>query len=67
MKVKENAIVKFNGGNLALLCNHCRTTLKTGKDFSKEELDFTIGKINSLEPRFCENCKKDLYLRAKNK
>ena len=28
----ERAIVKFNGGNLALLCNDCSTILDTGFD-----------------------------------
>lgn len=52
----EKAIVKFNGSKLALLCNKCRTIIKTGKDFTKEELDFVFEK-GKLSPQYCEKCK----------
>ena len=52
----DKAIVKFNGGNLAMLCNECRTIIKTGKDFTKEELDFVFEK-GILLPQYCEKCK----------
>lgn len=53
----EKAIVKFNGGNLALLCSRCSVIIKTGKDFTKEELDFTLGKSkNLLPPQYCDKC-----------
>jgi len=56
--MEEKAIIKFNGGNLALLCSGCRVIIKTGKDFTKEELDFTLGKgKNVLAPQYCESCK----------
>ena len=55
--MEEKAIVKFNGGNLALLCSGCRVIIKTGKDFTQEELDFTLGKSkNLLPPQYCEQC-----------
>jgi hypothetical protein len=55
----NKAIIKFNGGNLALLCNECRTIIKTGKDFTKEELDFVFEK-GKLSPQYCEDCKSKL-------
>lgn len=55
------AIVKFNGGNLALLCSKCRVIIKTGVDFTHDEIEFAMGKIK-LSPRYCENCNKILTL-----
>lgn len=55
----DKAIVKFNGGNLALLCNDCRSIIKTGKDFTKEELDFVFEK-GQLSPQYCNKCKSKL-------
>jgi hypothetical protein len=54
---KETAIVKFNNGNLAILCSNCRVIIKTGIDFSKEELLFIKGEAE-LPPQYCENCQK---------
>jgi hypothetical protein len=54
----EKAIIKFNGGNLALLCSGCSVIIKTGKDFTKEELDYVLEKAkNILPPQYCEKCK----------
>ena len=59
----EKAIIKFNGGNLALLCSRCRVIIKTGKDFTQEELDYTLGVGKTvgtspyLPPQYCESCK----------
>ena len=56
--MEQKAIIKFNGGNLALLCSECRVIIKTGKDFTPEELEFTLGKSkNDLPPQYCEKCK----------
>ncbi len=52
---KEKAIVKFNGGDLALLCNDCRTIIKTGVDFTEEEIDFAF-KDGHLDPQYCDQC-----------
>ena len=52
----EKAIVKFNGGNLAMLCNNCRVIIKTGVDFTKEEIEYTFSKGMYLPPRYCEQC-----------
>jgi hypothetical protein len=51
---KETAIVKFNNGNLAILCSKCRFIIKTGKDFSEEELLFVKGELD-LPPQYCED------------
>ena len=53
----EKAIVKFNGGNLALLCSKCSAIIKTGKDFTEEELEFAMTKGKHLDPMYCEQCK----------
>jgi len=52
----EKAIVKFNNGNLALLCSKCRAIIKTGKDFTPEEMNFAL-KDTHLDPQYCQNCK----------
>ena len=54
----EKAVIKFNGGNLALLCSRCSVIIKTGKDFTQEELDYTLEKgKNILPPQYCDKCK----------
>jgi hypothetical protein len=60
---KDKAIIKFNGGNLAMLCSKCKVIIKTGKDFTPEELEFTLGKSKKVLPRqFCEQCKTNHYV-----
>ena len=44
----ERAIIKFNGGNLALLCSKCNVIVKTGKDFTTEEMEFVLTKGKHL-------------------
>ncbi len=56
MNEKEKAIIKFNGGLLALLCSGCRAILKTGKDFTEEELKAAKGGIE-LPPQTCNTVK----------
>ncbi len=51
----EKAIVKFNGGKLALLCSKCRVIIKEGKDFSYQEKQFVQGDMY-LPPQYCEKC-----------
>lgn len=53
--MKESALVKYNGGRLALLCSKCRVIIKTGKDFTEEEGLFARGKIDYLPPRYCKD------------
>ena len=55
----QKAIVKFNGGNLALLCSGCSVIMKTGVDFTSEEMEFALTKGKHLEPQYCEQCKKE--------
>ena len=52
----EKARIKFNGGNLALLCSKCSVIIKTGKDFTQDELDFVMIKGKHLDPLYCEQC-----------
>lgn len=52
----DKAIVKFNNGNLAMICSGCRTIIKTGKDFTEKELNFVFEK-GKLLPQYCEKCK----------
>jgi len=53
----EKATVKFNGGELALLCSGCSVVLKTGKEFTKEEMDFALMENKHLDAAYCEKCK----------
>ena len=59
----DKAIIKFNNGNLALLCSRCHGIIKTGKEFTKEELELTMGSDKNRLPRqFCEQCKTNHYV-----
>ena len=51
----EKARIKFNGGNLALLCSGCSVIIKTGVDFTPEEIDFAL-RDKHLDPQYCEQC-----------
>jgi hypothetical protein len=54
--MKENkAIIKWNNGNLALLCSNCSVIIKTGYSFTKDELDAVKGKFK-LKAQYCEKC-----------
>jgi len=54
--MKNKAAFKFNGGKLALLCAICKVIIKTGRDFTDEELEACHGK-KYLPPQYCTNCK----------
>jgi len=56
--MKNKAIFKFNGGNLALLCSNCREIIKIGNQFSSKELLAYGNKLN-LEPQYCQKCKNE--------
>ena len=43
---KKKAIFKFNSGHGALLCSKCKVIIKTGKDFTEEEIKAIKGKID---------------------
>jgi len=51
----SKAIIKFNGGKLAILCSGCRTIIKTGNDFIPEEMDFAL-KDKHLGAQYCKQC-----------
>lgn len=53
---KDKAIWKYQGGVWALLCSGCRGILKTGKDFTEEELKASRGEID-LPPQTCNTVK----------
>jgi hypothetical protein len=53
----EKALIKFNGGELALLCSKCRVIVKTGKSFTPEEIAFARGE-GYLPPLFCRKCQR---------
>lgn len=54
---KEYLKIKFNSGNLAILCSKCSRIIKVGKDFTKEELDFATGKSKKKLPaQYCLHC-----------
>ena len=52
----KTAIFKFNNSQLALLCSECRAILKTGKEFTIDELKASQGK-KYLPPQYCDECK----------
>lgn len=53
----ETLNIKFNNGNLAILCSGCRKILKTGIDFTTEELNYCTGKSKKKLPaQYCEKC-----------
>lgn len=56
-KEKPRAQVKFNSGMLAMLCSSCRVIIKTGEDFTKEEVEYALSKGLYLPPQFCQKCK----------
>jgi len=56
--MKNKANFKWNNGNLALLCHNCSIIIKTGIDFSKEEIMACKG-MKYLEPQYCEKCLKE--------
>lgn len=50
------AIIKFNNGNLALLCSKCRKILKEGYEFNELEKQYSLGKAK-LKSQYCNDCK----------
>lgn len=51
----EKAVIKFNGGRLALLCSGCRVIIKEGVDFSYHEKEAARGE-KYLPPQYCDQC-----------
>lgn len=52
----DKVIIKWNNGNLAILCSKCRTIIKTGVDFTPDEHEVVDGKKH-LPPQYCDECK----------
>ena len=59
--MKNKAIIKYNGGLLALLCSKCSVIIKTGKDFTKEELLTAKGKKHLIS-QYCDKCSTNKIL-----
>jgi hypothetical protein len=52
------ATVKFNNGNLAVLCSYCHKIIKTGADLTNDELFLVLSKDKNMLPaQYCETCK----------
>lgn len=47
---------KFNGGRGALICSGCRVILKTGDQFTEEEIEAAKG-YAFMEPQYCKKCR----------
>jgi hypothetical protein len=55
----KKATVKFNNGNLAVLCSYCHKIIKTGKELTNDELFLILSSDkNMLEAQYCEGCKE---------
>lgn len=57
-KLENYAIIKFNSGNLAILCSCCRKIIKTGRDFTEEESAALKLDGPTLPSYYCDECKK---------
>ena len=55
--MKDTAIFKFNGGRGALLCSNCRVIIKTGEEFTEEEMKAMRGEIE-IDSQYCKECKQ---------
>jgi len=57
----KKAIFKFNGGLGAILCSSCKVIIKTGKDFTEEEIKAIRGELNKdLEAQYCKDCEEKI-------
>lgn len=56
-KLMSKAKFKFNSGLGALLCSKCRKIIKTGQEFTPDEVKAIKGEIK-LNAQYCNNCKK---------
>lgn len=52
---EEHAILKWNSGNLAILCSKCYKIIKVGSEFNDIEKLYYKGQID-LPPRYCNEC-----------
>lgn len=51
----NKALFKYNGGRGALLCSMCRVIMKTGDQFTEEEIDAIKGHA-IMDPQYCLKC-----------
>lgn len=63
----ERATVKFDGGNIAILCSYCRKILRKGKDLTNEEMFTLFSADNYLPAEYCDSCKKEGHDRKPDK
>lgn len=51
-------IIKWNNGNLAILCVKCGSIVKVGSEFNEDELKYSKGDSGiELEKYYCDKCK----------
>jgi ferredoxin len=55
--MKDTAIFKFNSRRGALLCSNCRVIIKTGEEFTEEEMKAMRGEIE-IDSQYCKECKQ---------
>lgn len=60
MRKKQLIKYKFNNGNLAILCSKCSKIIKTGVDFTEEELKDIKRRQKRLPAQYCETCKEEI-------
>ena len=62
--MKNKLIVKWNNSNLAILCSKCSVIIKTGADFTEDELNFVTkggGQAKYyMPPQYCDECKSKM-------
>jgi len=51
----SKAIFKFNSGNAAILCSGCHVIIKTGKDYTDDEILASKGE-KYMDAQFCLKC-----------
>ena len=59
---KDKIIYKFNSGNLAILCSKCSKIIKTGIDFTEQELEGIKRKHRKLPAQYCNECSLEILM-----
>ena len=62
---QDKAQFRYNGGLGALLCSGCKVILKTGADFTDEEIAAIKGH-EPMPPQYCLRCQLINLLQEKN-
>ena len=55
--IDNRLIIKFNSGMGAILCSDCYKIIKTGKDFTEQEMAYARGEGDPLPEQWCTDCK----------